>query len=92
MYVGEREICVRQQWQSHRGTSRCRFGTRTTQSIPDGVGRRYLRRLIMTVGELKTKLEDYPDDYDVLVNYDDDMPCMNVDQVREGSLWNVILE
>lgn len=46
----------------------------------------------MTVGELKTKLEDYPDDYDVLVNYDDDMPCMNVDQVREGSLWNVILE
>lgn len=44
----------------------------------------------MTVAELKEKLEKYPDDYEVIMLVQDD--TYGVDVVREGSLWNIILE
>ena len=44
----------------------------------------------MTVAELKEKLEEYPDDYEVIMLVQDN--TNGVDVVREGSLWNIILE
>lgn len=44
----------------------------------------------MTVAELKTRLEEFPGDYEVIMLVQDD--TYGVDVVREGSLWNIILE
>lgn len=41
--AGEREICVRQQWQSYRGAPRCGCRKRGVQHIPDGIGGGHLR-------------------------------------------------
>ena len=43
----------------------------------------------MTVAELKTRLE-FPGDYEVIMLVQDE--TYGVDVVREGSLWNIILE
>lgn len=47
----------------------------------------------MTVGELKEYLDQYNDDYEVLVDTgDDDAPLIYVEEVYEGANWNIILK
>ena len=47
----------------------------------------------MKVKELREKLEEFEDDYLVLIDIDiENTPCLNIDTVYEGSLWNIIIK
>ncbi|MGP1526372.1 MAG: hypothetical protein ACTTIA_02435 [Candidatus Cryptobacteroides sp.] len=45
----------------------------------------------MTVKELKERLNDYPDDYEVGYIDGNDF-YVEIGKIREGCLWNIILE
>ena len=45
----------------------------------------------MTVQELIERLRDYPDDYEVGYIDDNDV-YVEIGKIREGCLWNIILE